>query len=625
MERSYSDALDEIRSKLDIVDIVQTRVLLKKKGANWWGCCPFHKEKTPSFSVSPSKGIYKCFGCGESGDAFTFLMKMNNQSFSEVVQDLAKQFGIELPQSYGNRKDNSEEKQQAREALKSACEYFQENLYSCPEAKKALDYLYSRGITDEIIKEYKIGYSMKQFTALQEKFKDKFKPEILEMAGLILTTDKGHVVDRFRHRIMIPIIDDKNNIVAFGARAIDEGQNIKYLNSPDTPLYNKSRILYGINVAKEGIIQDDYTIIMEGYFDVISAQANGLKNCVAACGTALTVDHIKLISRYSQSRKLYLSFDTDSAGINATNRSLDVIKEAFQGLGDIKSFDETFAPMNENKYACEIRVIVPPEGKDPDEYIRKYGVESFKKFIEDAELLLDFQINNALKDVPKSAPVSEKISAVRKILPLIEEIKNNIVQNEYIKSVSTKLGIDENALLREFNNLRKAEIQEVQQTSPIVTKTSNISQKAQKNLLSLYLTTDRTLDYQVLSKKLEQVKFSEKNLIILKNTIDKLVCQVNNDSEKLKDALYIHFAEDSELKEIITDLIYLSDCFSNLSPEDLETVINENINRIQSYQEICLKKELKSKYTQANDDDEESRQYQIQLREQLKKSLKTGD
>lgn len=625
MERSYSDALEEIRSRVDIVEIVQTRVLLKKKGQNWWGCCPFHKEKTPSFSVSPSKGMFKCFGCGEAGDAFTFLMKMNNQSFSEVVQDLAKQYGVELPQSYGKKNDNREEKQLALNAMNEVCEYYQKSLYECPDAKKALEYLYSRGITDEIIKEYKLGYSRKQYTALQDAFKTKYKPEILEMAGLILTTDKGNVVDRFRHRIMIPIFDDKNRLVAFGARAIESEQNPKYLNSPDTPLYNKSRTLYGINVAKEGILQDDYTIIMEGYFDVISAQANGLKNCVAACGTALTVDHIKLISRYSQSRKLYLAFDTDSAGVKATDRSSEVIKEAFQGLGDIKSFDESFVSMNDDKYACEIRVIVPPEGKDPDEYIREHGLESYKKYIEDAKLLLDFQIDKALSQVSKSAPVSEKITAVRKILPLIEEIRNNIVQNEYIKSVATKLGIDESALLREFNNLSRAEVQETEQTNPIVTKSLNISQKAQKNLLSLYLTSERTLDYQTLSKKLENVKFSEKNLIILKNTIDKLVCQVNNNKEKLVDALYIHFAEDSELKEIITDLIYLSDCFNNLSLQDLEAVIDENINRIQSYQDNCIKKELKTKYTQANDDDEESIEYQKQLREQLKKSLKTGD
>ena len=624
MERTYSEALDEIRSRMDIVDIVQTRVLLKKKGANWWGCCPFHKEKTPSFSVSPSKGMFKCFGCGESGDGFTFLQKMNNQSFSEVVQDLAKQYGIELPKTYGQKKDNTEEKQQAKDALKDACEYFQDNLYSCPDAKKALEYLYSRGITDEIIKEYKIGYSMKQYSSLQEKFKGKYNFDILEKAGLVLTTDKGNKVDRFRHRIMIPIIDDRNNIVAFGARAIDEGQNPKYLNSPDTILYNKSRILYGINVAKDAIIKEDYTIIMEGYFDVISAQANGLKNCVAACGTALTVDHIKLISRYSSSRKLYLAFDTDSAGVNATNRSSEVIKEAFQGLGDIKSFDESFASINDDKYACEIRVIVPPQGKDPDEYIREKGVESYKEYLKSAKLLLDFQIDLALKDVPKTAPVSEKISAVRKILPLIEEIKNNIVQNEYIKSVATKLDIDETALVREFNNLSRASVQEIQQISPIVTKSLNISQKAQKNLLSLYLTTERILDNHVLSERLEQVKFTEKNLIILKNTIDKLVCQVNNNKEKLVDALYVHFAEDSELKEIITDLIYLSDCFSGLSQDDLEAVINENINRISSYNETCKKKELKTKYTQAKDD-EESIQYQKQLMEQLQKKLKTGD
>ena len=248
--KSYDEVKAEIKSRLDILDVVQSRVVLKKKGQNYWGCCPFHNEKTPSFCVNVQKGIFKCFGCGESGDAISFLMKINNQSFSEVIKDLAIQFGIELPTAYGNSKQYSEEKQQVKSILEKACEYYHNNLLTLAEAKPALNYLLDRGITEEIIKEYKLGYSKKEYTDIQKQYKADFTPTIMEKAGLVIKTEKGDFVDRFRHRIMIPIKDESDCVIAFGARAIDANQNPKYLNSPDTILYNKSRILYGINVAK---------------------------------------------------------------------------------------------------------------------------------------------------------------------------------------------------------------------------------------------------------------------------------------------------------------------------------------------------------------------------------------
>ena len=324
-EKTYSECVDEIRNKLDILDVVQSHVVLKKKGANYWGCCPFHNEKTPSFSVNVQKGIFKCFGCGEGGDAISFLMKINNQTFSEVIKDLAVQFGIELPHTKGGTKEFTEEKQLVKNLLKKACDFYHNNLYTVPEAKKALEYLEKRGITKEIIEEYSLGYSPKGYTDFQNHFKADFTPTVMEKAGLTVKTEKGDTVDRFRHRIMIPIRDTDGNVIAFGARAIEEGQSPKYLNSPDTLLYNKSRILYGINYAKEEIVKEDYVVIMEGYFDVISAQAAGLKNTVASCGTALTVDHVRLIAKYSKSRKIYLAFDTDSAGLKATQRSTDIM------------------------------------------------------------------------------------------------------------------------------------------------------------------------------------------------------------------------------------------------------------------------------------------------------------
>ncbi len=616
--KTYSEAVDEIRARLDILDVVQSRVVLKKRGANYWGCCPFHNEKTPSFCVSPQKGIFKCFGCGEGGDAITFLMKINNQTFAEVIKDLASQFGIELPQSKSGSKEYGEEKQQIKSILQKACEYYHNNLLTLPEAKPALEYLEKRGITREIIDEYKLGYSQKGYTDLQNYFKSEFVPAVMEKSGLTVKTEKGDTVDRFRHRIMIPIKDEAGNVIAFGARAIEANQNPKYLNSPDTLLYNKSRVLYGIDIAKNEMIKEDYVVIMEGYFDVISAQAAGLKNSVASCGTALTVDHVKLIAKYSKSRKIYLAFDTDAAGLKATQRSTDVIKEAFTGLGNLKIFDQNYKGLSDDKYTCEIRVVAPFDSKDPDEYIREYGIDEYKKYIKKAPLLLDFEMEQVLKEYKSDFSPSDKLKLVKKIMPLIEEIPNNIVQNEYIKIVSDRIDIDEKALIREVNRNKMFQTAMQEQFEGIVTKSSNICEKAQKNLLSLFLISESDTDKKYLSEVINNVKFIDKNLIIIRQTIDKLLYEVNNEVEKLIQALYAEFAEDNELKDIITDLIYIAESFKNLSERDFKLVVRENAAKIQKYQAENERKELAEKNKKLSDDDVESMQYQMQLRDKLK-------
>ena len=624
-ERTYAEVIDEIRNRLDILDVVQSRVVLKKRGANYWGCCPFHNEKTPSFSVNIQKGIYKCFGCGEGGDAISFLMKINNQSFTDVIKDLAEQFGLELPKTHSGLKQNSEEKQMMKDLLKEACEFYHHNLFELPEAKGALDYLTSRGITKEIIEKYKIGYSPKGYFDLQNKFKSKYTPIIFEKAGLTVKTEKGDNVDRFRHRIMIPIRDENGGVIAFGARAIDQGQNPKYLNSPDTPLYNKSRILYGIDVAKMQMIQDDFVLIMEGYFDVITAQSSGLKNAVASCGTALTVDHVRLIAKYSKSRKIYLAFDTDSAGLKATQRSTEVIKEAFAGLGNLKIFDQSYSGLSDNKYTCEIRVVAPFDSKDPDEYIRENGIDAYKMHMFSAPLLLDFQLEQCLEEYNPSFSPTDKLKLVKKIMPLIEEIQNNIVQNEYIRLVSDRLHIDEKALIREINRTKTKQTYVEQDFTGIVTKSSNICEKAQKNLLSLFLTDDGNTDKKFLSEVVQNVKFTDKNLIIIYQTIDKLLYGVNNEVENLIQALYKQFAEDNNLKEIITDLIYIADSFKNLSIKDFRAAALENAKKIRECQVNAEKKQLASGYKNLNDEDVESIEYQMQLREKLKNKQKIGE
>ncbi len=618
VERTYNEAVEEIKNRLDILDVVQSRVVLKKRGSNYWGCCPFHKEKTPSFCVSPQKGIFKCFGCGEGGDAITFLMKINNRSFSEVIKDLALQFGIELPNIKGDSKQYSEEKKEIKDILKEAAEYYFNNLKNNSDAACAREYLIKRGITDEITDEYKLGYSKKGYTDLYSQIKTKYKPELIEKSGLTVKTEKGEIIDRFRNRIMIPIRDEQGSIIAFGARAVEASQNPKYLNSPDTVLYNKSRILYGIDKAKDTMIKEDYVVIMEGYFDVISAQASGLKNAVASCGTALTVDHVRLIAKYTKSRNIYLAFDTDAAGLKATKRSTEVIKEAFTGLGNIKMFDRTYSDMSNEKYSCEIRVVAPFDSKDPDEYIREYGIDEYKAYIKRAPLLIDFEIEQVLADYKKGISPSDKLNIVKKIMPLIEEIPNNIVQNEYIKIISDRIEVDEKALIREVNRDKVKNEPDFSEFPRIVTKTSNIYEKAQKNLLSLFLIRVSKTDKNNRTEIINNVKFIDKNLIIIREAIDKLSYQVNNNVEKLVQALYTQFAEDNELKDIITDIVCIADSFKNLSESDFKIAVAENKAKIEHYNAECEKNELISKYKDLKDDDIESMQYQMQLREKLK-------
>ena len=633
---TYQDVVTQIKDRLDIVDVVSKYVILKKQGGNYWGCCPFHNEKTPSFSVSPVKQIYKCFGCGEGGDVLSFLMKINNQSFHEVVKEQAEILGIELPSSFDKTKDNKDVKEQIYSCMKDSAEFFKKTLLS-DKNSVAYKYISGRSITDENIETYMLGFAPNSYDALQQHLKGKYTEDVLEKAGLIIKRENNNgYVDRFRNRITIPIFDEKGNIVAFGARAIEAGQNPKYLNSPDTLVYNKSHILYGLYQAKDAIKTNDAIVIMEGYFDVISAQVNGVKNAVGACGTALTDNHVKMISRYTPSRRIYLAFDTDKAGQNAAKRGAQVIKDAFAGLGNIKQFDESFGSFSSSndRYACEIRVVVPPEGKDPDEFIRENGAQAYQQVLEKAPLLIDFQIDSVLNLYQKGMSPVEKSNIVKEVLPYLTEINNNIVRGEYVKIVAGRLDITEQALQNEMKkylnnsqfNTYYSKPQPQAQLAPIVKKSLNISEKAQKNLLSMYLVNESTYSIQTLSNILKDVDFTNETLIIVKNTIDKLVQRINNVKE-LTETLYTEFAEDYEVKDIITDLIYLSDSFKDLSEKDFKTAINENIETINAFKEKEVKNHLRSQYKEVNDDDIKAIEKQIQLKELLKNKnkLRTGD
>ena len=637
MERTWSDAVDEIKSRLDIVDVISKYVILKKRGVNYIGLCPFHNEKTPSFIVSPQKGIFKCFGCGKGGDSITFLMEIKNESYADVIKDLAQQFNIELPKGNTNYEKNKDKKTKINDILAKAQQFYTQTLLDKPEAKIAYEYLMKRGITEDIIKKYGLGYSPDSYDSLIKCLKD-YDTELLSEAGLIIKNEeKNSYYDRFRGRVMIPIFDEKGQVVGFGSRTLKKDDNgAKYINSPDSNTYNKSKILYGFNFAKDSIKNEDFVLIMEGYFDVITAQANGVENAVATCGTALTGEHVKLISRYCPSRRIYLAFDTDNAGRNATNRGAEVIKEQFSTLGNIKqfsdlgqlsSFDEINAGLDEDKYACEIRVVSPPDGKDPDEFIREHGGEKYIEHVKKAPLLIDFKIEQILKQKTPSMSPTEKLKLVKELCPILNEISNKIAKNEYIKLVANSLRIEEKALIAELSKVRSSEDYGLKPNSrnvkTIVTKSSNLAEKSQKNLLSLYLTMEGISNKELLSETIKNVKFEDKNLEILKEALDKLSFSANNVVD-LTQSLYTQFAEDNDKKEIITDLIYLSETFKDLKDSDFMLALSENISNIEKLNKKKIKEELILQNQQEMENEQDEIEYQKQLLEKLKK-LRTGE
>jgi len=623
MEYTYEEAISLIKDRIDIVEIISEDVILKQKGQSYWGCCPFHGEKTPSFCVTPSKGIFHCFGCGVGGDAISFLMKIRNWDFTETIKYLADKYGIELPKFKGKSGEYAQVKDGALEASKKAVSIFQQSLFDLSEKSPIIQYLNGRDIDKNVITKYSLGLGLKEPDYLYKKLKKDFSDEILEASGLVIKGNKGYI-DRFRNRVIIPIQDEKGNYVAFGARAVENGQNPKYLNSPDTVIYNKSKILYGLYTAKDAIKEKDAVIIMEGYFDVISAQAHGIENCVASCGTSLTTEHVKLLARYTKSRRIYLSFDTDVAGINATNRGAELLKNAFSGLGKIKQFDESHLAVDDDKYSCEIRVISPPKGKDPDEFIREEGSESFLNFVDNAPLLIDFQLNQFLKHKNEVKTPQQKSKLVKDIIPVLQEIQNDVVRTEYIKLVATSLNINEEALNKEVQRTLNQNFDREINVKKIVTKSENISEKAQKNILSLYLISNSPFNFEYISKKIKDVTFTNEKLIIVKNTIDKLINTVNNVRE-LTESLFETFSSDDDTQKLISELVVISEAFNNLSVDDFESVIRENINKLEFVKREKEQNELKELYKDVNDDEIESLKIQIHLRDQIKKQIRTGD
>ena len=505
--------------------------------------------------------------------------------------------------------------------MEQACKFFKNNLES---NQKALEYLEKRGINEVAISKFSLGLAPKgNFELKTHLTKLGFTVEELNKAGLVYEKD-GNFLDRFKNRIIIPIKDANSNTIAFGARAILEGQMPKYINSPESVIYNKSSVLFGLNRAKDAITKNDAVIFMEGYFDVISAHLGGVENAVATCGTALTPQHIKLISRYSPSRRIYLAFDTDSAGKKAIEHGASVIKNIFSALGDIKQYDSNYRANEEN--VCEIRVVSEIQGKDPDEFIREFGGEEYLKKVNEAPLLLDYQINQIYKEINHNLTPQEKSHLVIQIADILYQIKNPVILDDYIKAAAFKLNVNKSILKTQITNkqseefgILKIENDNLIDKNKFLNKNSeNLYESMEENLIKLAFAANTEDKKNYLQEKLSGYNSKDEENSKILNSIDKKFLEVNNVDELAK-KLFLGFYNEQHIQKKISDNIFSSHEFNNLSQDNYKEAVDETFKRLDSLKQQYRKNELKRMLKDNNLTQEEKLEISTRIFQELKK------
>jgi len=430
LPRDFSDTIDAIRERVNIVDLISQYLALKKAGKNYRALCPFHREKTPSFMVSEEKQIFHCFGCGVGGDVFTFLMRYENLTFYNALTELAKRVGLTVPRGYDRGEDQSK-----RDLLfqinQIAADYFHARLLSEKAGRGAREYLKRRGIRHETIEKYRLGYAPPGWTNMVGHFRTRsVDMKMVQSLGLIVPRKQEGWYDHFRNRVIFPITDTNGRIVGFGGRAMDDATP-KYLNSPESLIYKKSQSIYGIEIASREFRQRDRALIVEGYFDLLTLHQNGFTNAVAPLGTALTPQQVRIVKRYT--RNFVIIFDPDEAGIKAAFRSLDPFME------------EEIHP----------KMIKLPNGHDPDSFVRQAGPEALERAVDGAVPLVEFFLEHTMKK-GDSETVEGKVQIARTILPVLEKIRDPLERRLYAKSLSEKLGMAEEDLFVESRKKKRA-------------------------------------------------------------------------------------------------------------------------------------------------------------------------
>jgi len=515
--------LDEILEATDIVQVISGHVPLKKAGRNYKANCPFHHEKTPSFTVSPDKQIYHCFGCGAGGNAFNFLMKYDRMEFLDAVRFLAKKAAVALPAIKKVSTGEASLMEKLARANELAAAFYTNNLLNNGLGKTVSEYLEKRNISKNSIIKFKLGYSLNAWDRLIEHARQKgIGADILSKAGLALkSTRDGSFYDRFRNRLIFPVFEAKGKVIAFGARVLDDSLP-KYVNSPETPLYTKGRHLYGLNFAKQAIMRANFAIMVEGYMDLISLSQAGIENVVASCGTALTPEQSRLLKRFTT--EVVMIFDGDQAGETATLRNLDIlITEGFNA-----------------------RVVSLPSGYDPDSFVTKFGLDEFKKVVEEAKDLFSYKLGLLLKQYKSGTPQG-KAKIVSEMLPTLWRIPNAVLKSTYLRKLSEGLDIDEAALREELRKV-KGDYTYNYKRDVVKPDTSMMLKSAEKILLSLML-EDCSLIEGVRSK-LDYEIFQDEVI----RRIVKIMYDFCGEEKKITPGRLITFLDDETSSELISEL-----------------------------------------------------------------------
>lgn len=591
MVRYESGLIDEIKANVNIVDVISQYVSLRRKGVNYFGLCPFHNEKSPSFSVSESKQIFHCFGCGVGGDAIGFLKKIENIDFKEAIEVLAEKAGISLPKIEVGEDEQKRIllRDKVYEVNKVAAEYFHNNLYG-QNAKQAQEYVKKRRLDNATLKRFQIGYSGNFDDLYQELRKRGFSDEEIYASKLVLRSKTGMPNDAFKKRLMFPIMDIKNRVIAFGGRALDDSKP-KYINSPDTVCYNKGRNLFALNLAKK--TERDFFIMVEGYMDAISLHQRGIDNAVASLGTALTENQGRLLKKYKS--KIIIGYDSDTAGQGATMRGLEIL----QNLG------------------YDIRILQLEGAKDPDEFVIKYGSGKFEMYLKNAISLLEFKVKN-LKQHFDINQANDKIKFLIEVSKILSKTKNKFEKEVYIDKISDTYDISKEAIYAELNkieaqNLKSERILErpsfVGNIQTKSLKKEDIGQNTEKeNLIILLLINCGQAAYSKIKDKISYEDFkNEQNKKIVKVLYEEL--------EKGDISNVIGLFENND--ELISQITYILS--KELDITDVDKAIKDLVNKFLIDKLQKEKVDILKKLTSGSLDKTETTSVENRLKEISKK------
>jgi len=587
MPRVPEETIERIRNTADIYDVVAQYVDLKKRGRNFFGLCPFHSEKTPSFSVAPDKQIYHCFGCGAGGNVFSFIVEHEKISFIEAVQQLGQKYGIQVDYQSGPSNKIFSSLYKVHDL---AVKLYHNTLYS-EKGKAALDYLYNRGLNDNTIKKYQIGFAPDSWDTLTNTIKSlSFNDDVYDKTGLFIKTDRGWR-DRFRSRIMFPIFHQSGKPIAFGGRIFNHDDPAKYLNSPETPLYRKSEVFYGLHKTRDSIRKFSTAVLVEGYTDFLQLVQLGIPNVVALSGTALGINHASQIRKFAS--KVYLAYDGDDAGINATLRAGYVLFQA----------------------GIEPLVIPMPSDKDPDDWVREAGVNAFQEAMGSSMSLLLFHLQK--KDV-KNLSATDRSKTVKEILKEISLINDGIIRDDLLKSLSQELQLDEVEVFRLFNSQigMKRVRTDSEQSSPKNQAFTNTIQKAQLEIIraiafnfdEVYPSMKNVIDFQIFDEPILQ----KIGLLLIKENQPKDLSAI------------IDQFEDMDEKKLVSKIL-----FDDINSDDPKLIIKDCFATIRGKQIQDQIKQARIKIRELESSGEDAKEIIIQVTElqkalhQLKENVET--